>query len=425
MVMVGFGTNQTAKDSLLFDIQHRNLGGSLFLGYNVKNPSQIKSLNTELQSQAATPLFLAIDQEGGIVARLDESNGYKETYNHYQLGTEFDSEDSTRAVAALMAGWLNDAGFNMNLAPVVDVNVNPHSPAIGGKDRSFSNDEYNVYLHASWFMDEFHKLNIATSLKHYPGHGSALEDSHNGFTDITDTWEDRELDPFKFIIENGYSDAIMTGHLFNENWDTKYPASLSHYAITTILRDSLGFDGVVISDELFMDAIENNYGLDEAIVETINAGTDILLFSTNLYNGKSLPGFIISLVTEKVNDGTISNETIDEAYNRIMDLKDLRIITGNEDYEPIADLPKNISVSNYPNPFNPVTTISVTLEKSSEVSVRIANSVGQIVQNLEKSRWSAGTHTFRFDASNYASGVYFVMLDTDNNRQVHKMLLLK
>src|SRR5690606_21452982 len=109
-----------------------------------------------------------------------------------------------------------------------------------------------------------------------------------GFTDISNTWQEYELTPFRDLIANGYSDMIMTGHLFKSDWDDTYPASISKHAITNILRDSLGFEGVVISDELFMQAISDNFGFDEAVVQAIRAGTDILLFNKNILNNRSL-----------------------------------------------------------------------------------------------------------------------------------------
>ncbi len=436
MIMVGFELNDQAKDTLMYDISHRNLGGILLFAYNLQNPndfkeptdSQLRNLIKEqsrnLQAQAQTPLFLATDQEGGLVARLDENNGYQETYTNYQLGTEFNSEDSTRKQAALMAGWMAQAGLNLNLAPVVDVNVNPDSPPIGGLDRSFSSNEYTVFKHASWFIDEFHKQDIATSLKHFPGHGSSTSDSHLGITDITNTWQDRELDPFRFLIQAGYNDAIMTGHLFNSNWDDTYPASLSEYAIKTILRDSLGFNGVVITDELFMKAISEHYGFDEAIVQVIKSDSDILLFSKNIYQDKSLPAHVISLITQKINDGVIDEATIDASYNRIIALKNSRMITKTE-YVAQNALPRGIDIANYPNPFNPTTNITVTLDQTSEVKIRVANAIGQIVQTISQSRLSAGVHTFQFDGRNLASGLYFVILNTPQARQVHKIMLIK
>jgi beta-N-acetylhexosaminidase len=426
MIMVGFGNSQQAQDSLAYDLSQRNLGGVLLFAYNLRFPSQIKSQSTRLQQQAETPLFLATDQEGGIVARLDENNGFSRTYTAHKLGTEFNSEDSTRSQAQRMANWMKSSGLNMNLAPVVDVNINPESPAIAGLDRSFSSDEEQVYAHASWFIDEFQKMNIATTLKHFPGHGSAVDDSHNGFTDITDTWEERELTPFKLLIDDGYQDAIMTGHLFNHNWDQDYPSSLSHAAVSGMLRDSLGFEGVVITDELFMDAIQENYGFDESIIQVINSDTDILLFSTNLYKEQSLVGYVTSLVKQKVKEGIIAEATIDNSYRRIMNLKEQRITTQTD--EPIVfkdELPEAIDISNYPNPFNPSTTIVIQLKEPVVAQIQIFNSIGQNVETITRSNLSSGTHQFNFHAEGLSSGMYFVVVHTKKTRVSHKMMVIK
>lgn len=425
MLMVGMPNSGAAKDTLINDIKDRNLGGVILFAYNLENPGQIRSLTGELQDHANSSLFISVDQEGGIVARLDEQNGYAETYSAYELGYVFNSEDSTRAMARMMAHWLLDAGFNMNLAPVVDVNVNPNSPAIARLDRSFSADEYLVYEHASWFIGEFNSKRIATALKHYPGHGSAVRDSHFGFTDITNTWQHRELDVYRWLIQDGYSDPIMTGHLFNRDWDTTYPASLSHYAVTTVLRDSLGFKGVVITDELFMRALRDNYGFDETVVATINAGSDILLFNTNIYNEMSLTSYVISLVTEKIADGTIEESTIDAAYNRIMTLKDNRVFASFGDEEKSVMKPRSIQISNYPNPFNPATTVTVSMTMSNEVNIMVTNSLGQVVQNIHSGYLQAGIHSYRFNAESLASGVYFLHVRSGIDSRSHPMLLVK
>ncbi|MCK4530930.1 MAG: glycoside hydrolase family 3 protein, partial [Candidatus Marinimicrobia bacterium] len=128
MIMVGFIPGADFEDTLYYDIEHRNLGGVILMGYNLDNPTQIANLTASLQNSASTPLFIATDQEGGIVARLDETNGYALTERALTLGNT-NNENTTRAQAALMAQWLHDAGINTNLAPVADVNVNPTSPA--------------------------------------------------------------------------------------------------------------------------------------------------------------------------------------------------------------------------------------------------------------------------------------------------------
>ena len=163
MLMVGF-SGTTVPDTLQADLQKRNLGGVILFGHNLQNPAQIRSLTTALSQQARVPLFISIDQEGGRVARLRESNGFASTYSAYQLGTIFNSEDSTRKAAAMMAFWLAQSGVNMNLAPVVDVNVNPNSPAIGRLDRSFSADPLGVSSHAGWYIEELHRQKVITAL---------------------------------------------------------------------------------------------------------------------------------------------------------------------------------------------------------------------------------------------------------------------
>src|SRR5690554_1547831 len=425
MIMVSFNLSTKSLDTLAFDLANRNLGGVLFFADNLKSPTQIKQQNASFQNMANTPLLLATDQEGGLVARLDSANEYRNTHTAYELGTEINREDSTRAQAQLMAGWLQQAGFNLNLAPVVDVNVNPNSPAIGGKDRSFSSDEYSVFTHAAWTIDEYQKKNIATALKHFPGHGSAAGDSHHNFTDITNTWEERELAPFKFLIEGGYEDAILTAHVFKEDWDSVYPVSLSEYAISTILRDSLGFKGVIITDELFMKAISDNYGFDEAIIKAVNSDSDILLFNKNLHQDKSITHHIIKLIVQKIGEGVIDEATIDASYNRIIELKQRRVITHTESFASHSELPSGLDIGNYPNPFNPSTEITLTLDNSTDVYISIVNSIGQTVKEIAQKRLSAGFHQFTFDGTDLASGMYMVVVKTPTSGRIHKMMLIK
>ncbi len=425
MMMVGFREDFGFKDTLIYDIANRNLGGVILFGYNLDNPVQITNLTSELKSYASVPLMISTDQEGGVVARLKESNGFRSTYSAYQLGTVFNSEDSTRAQAAMMAGWLSQSGINVNLAPVVDVNVDPQSPAIGNLNRSFSSDPQLVYQHASWFIDEFHNENIITTLKHYPGHGSAQTDSHLGFTDITQTWADSELIPYSKLFADGFEDMVMTGHLYYGNWDTTYPASLFEYAISTMLRDSLGFNGVVISDEMFMQAISNNFGFDEAVVQAVNAGTDILLFRTNEYEGSSIVDHVIRLLSEKVGDGTVAQSTIDSAYNRITALKNEWLATGVEQWAYQRYIPHDYKIANYPNPFNPETKIVVSIAKAGRHKIKIFNTLGEQVEVIADNNFNPGRYEFSFDGSRLASGVYLLVIENNSTIYTHKMMLLK
>lgn len=423
MLIVGFYQYDNFMDTLWVDIAQRNLGGVILFGYNIISPSQIHNLDVQLQQAATIPLFIATDQEGGYVARLNANNGFQSTYTAYTLGTIFNSEDSTRATASLMAQWLRDSGININLAPVVDVNVNPLSPAIGYWERSFSSDPMTVFNHASWFIDEFHQKDITTSLKHFPGHGSAEEDSHLGFTDITNTWADSELVPYQQLIGQGCSDLVMIGHLYNANLDSIYPASLSYSTITGLLKDSLGFTGAVISDELLMGAIVNNYSFDQAIELTINAGTDILLYRTNERNNVSLVRTIINVVEQKVNSGLIPMSRIDDAYSKILTLKQ-RITSFSE---PIANnrIPNGFDLVNYPNPFNSTATIEFSLPKTGLATLKVYNIIGQEVAIIASGNLIAGNHKYQWDASAYASGVYYCKIESGGSQQVNKMILLK
>ncbi len=433
--MVGFyGDQQTGipdiPDSLKYDLSQRNLGGVLLFGYNLDNPSQMIDLNNKLNSNAKTPLFIATDQEGGKVARLSSANGFSKTYTAYQLGTVFNSEDSTRAMASMMADWMQQVGINVDFAPVVDVDVDPNSPAIGHYGRSFSPFPDTVSKFAGYFIDEMNKKKIITSLKHFPGHGSAMMDSHLGFTDITNTWADSELVPYKSLLKNNYNNMIMVGHLFNAHLDSLYPASLSHKVITGLLRERLGFKGVVVSDELFMNAISDNYSFDSTITLAINAGIDILLFKKSMINNGfddiSLCDSVINIVEKQIKAGKISESTIDSAYTRIMDLKSRYLKPSKVNDKYLASLkPEEYSLSNYPNPFNPTTTLSFNLPQENNISIKIFNVTGELVKEIFKGRLNTGVHNFSFDGSNLSSGVYFAVLQTSGKLITHKLILLK
>ncbi|MBL1213470.1 MAG: T9SS type A sorting domain-containing protein [Ignavibacteriae bacterium] len=422
MIMVGYSTNNGFEDTLFYDIQNRNLGGVVLFAYNIDSPVQIAALTEQLKSYASTPLLIATDQEGGIVARLDENNGYIKTHSAYKLGTVFNIEDSTRAQASLMASWLNDAGINTNLAPVVDVDVNPLSPAIGRWGRSFSSDPMTVYQHSAWTIDEYENANILTALKHFPGHGSAETDTHLGFTDVTATWADSELIPYQELFADGYSGMVMTAHIFNSNWDENHPASLSANVLNGLLRDTLGFSGVIISDELFMPAVSQNYSFEESVILTIKAGTDILLFSTNERNGSSLVAEVIDLVKQKITDGEISINSIDESYQRIAALKST--LTGIKENNDEL-IPNTFSMQAYPNPFNISTNIVINLNEANPVEVKIFDVTGRLIYKKKYATMKSGRNVVRFNADNLSSGMYIVRIDIPGKFTTGKIILLK
>ncbi|PIS27235.1 MAG: glycoside hydrolase family 3 [Candidatus Marinimicrobia bacterium CG08_land_8_20_14_0_20_45_22] len=408
MVMIGFA-GTTVPDSLAYDLNMRNLGGVLLFGSNCQNPTQIADLTESIKSLAETPPLIAIDQEGGRVARLGAYNGFSSTPSAFQLGSTYNLEDSTRQTAARMAGWLSTCGINVNLAPVVDVNVNRQSPAIGAKDRSFSSDPMTVARHASWFIDEFHQREILMALKHFPGHGSAEDDSHLGFTDISQTWTSSELTPYEELFSQGFDDMVMVGHLFNSNIDSVYPASLSRNAISGLLRDSLGYGGVVISDELFMRAITDTFSLKETVTLAVNAGMDILLFNTNLYDGRSLTAVVSDIIIEQIRDDVIDSARIEESFQRIMALKER---SNGVVKKILPTTPDRYELDVYPNPFNAQSFVSFAVPRFGRVKLSIYNLLGQKVSSLMDANMIPGNYRQQIDAGNLASGVYFITLET-------------
>lgn len=329
MVMVGFrGLSAGPNDAIAVELE-RGLGGAVLFDYdvpagsplrNIQSPEQLANLTAELRALATPPLLVATDQEGGQVVRLKESAGFPATLSEGFLGSQ-DILALTRSNAETMAGALAAAGVNLNLAPVVDLNVNPSNPIIGALDRSFSADPDIVTAHALEEIRAHHRAGVLCALKHFPGHGSSTADSHLGFVDVTDTWTRRELEPFANIIAAGEADVVMTAHVFNATLDDQYPATLSQATVTGILRDTLGFDGVIISDDMQMRAISDRYGYEDAVRLAVNAGVDILAIANNSVYEEGVAGRTMDIIRAAVDRGDIAAERIAEAHGRIARLK--------------------------------------------------------------------------------------------------------
>ncbi len=325
MIMVGF-RGLDVNSQVIQDIRKRHVGGILLFDYdtplkkpirNIKSPSQVRRLTKNLQSYAAeTPLLISIDYEGGKVNRLKKKYGFPATVSHQYLGNK-NNLAFTRKKATQMAKTLANIGINLNFAPVVDVNTNPNNPIIGKIRRSFSSNPNIVTKHAIEFIKAHRRNKILCALKHFPGHGSSTADSHLGIADVSDTWSQIELEPFKNIIKAGQADSIMTAHVFNKRLDSKWPATLSKSTITGLLRQKLGHTGVVFSDDMQMRAIAHEYGLETAVKKAIEAGVDILVIGNNI--GHFDPD-IAKKVTKIIKEN-ISEQRIDESYQRILALK--------------------------------------------------------------------------------------------------------
>jgi len=336
MLIVGFRDTEITENSpIVKAIKDLNLGGIILFDYdvplksfprNILNPEQTKKLTRDLQSFSETPLFITIDAEGGKINRLKEKYGFINMPSHQELGIKNNLE-ITKQVSSALASELDSLGINTNFAPVVDLNINPENPVIGSLERSFSEKPEIVINHAFSFIKSHQEKNIITVLKHFPGHGSSKGDSHQGMVDVTNTYEEKELIPFKELIDKKIVDIVMTAHIINKNIDPSFPATLSSLFIKGILRQDFGFQGIVVSDDIQMGAIEENYGFEEALILAINAGCDMLILSNNgdKYD-ENISYKARDIIFQAVKRGDILLSQIIESSNRINDLKEKRLL---------------------------------------------------------------------------------------------------
>lgn len=322
MIMAGFkGT--TPSEEIREAIEKYHIGGVILFDRdvsnsmgerNIRSPRQVKVLTARLRSLSSQPLLIAIDQEGGQVSRLKEAYGFPRTVTAAHQGST-GSADSASFWAAATAVTLAECGINVNFSPCVDVDLNPSNPIIARFGRSFSADADSVSLFARRWVDEHHKRKVVTSLKHFPGHGSSRSDSHLGLTDITDTWREVELIPYRRFARHGYKGIVMAGHLFNRNIDPEYPASLSRKTLRGLLRDSIGFKGVIATDDMNMGAIVDNYSLREALRLAVNAGVNLIVIGNNGPEyARNLAQRCHGMIKDMVGSGEIEAGRIDESY---------------------------------------------------------------------------------------------------------------
>jgi beta-N-acetylhexosaminidase len=331
MLIVGFrGTKISADSTIGKKIKDLDLGGVILFDYdnpsksyprNITGPEQTKELIAGLQSFSSIPLFVSVDAEGGLVNRLKAKYGFADFPSAQDLG-EKDDLGLTEQTAKDLGQELKGLGFNMDFAPDADVNVNPDNPVIGNLERSFSSDPDKVAGQALAFIKGLRQNNIISAIKHFPGHGSSQNDSHLGLVDVTKTYQQKELVPFQKIIEQSQADMVMTAHIVNSNIDPDYPATLSPLFLQNILRKQLGYKGVIVSDDMQMGAIAKNYGFEDALTRSVNAGCDLLILSNNNdHYDENIAPKAIDAIFKAIKEGRISEERINASYERILGLK--------------------------------------------------------------------------------------------------------
>jgi autotransporter-associated beta strand protein len=280
----------------------RVLQGGLTLDFTAIAPAQNAGVNVENGGYAFAPIDNILSAAGTLTL-----NATPVTI----LGRE--TQFNTQTLAGL--------GLNLNLAPVVDLDAHPDNPIIKGKKRSFAADPDVVARHAAEFVRAHRALGVVACAKHFPGHGSAKGDTHLGLVDVTATWHERELVPFRRLIEAGLCDMIMSAHVFNAKLDSQRPATLSKKVITGMLREQLGFNGVITSDDMEMKAISSQYGLENSVPAAIEAGIDVLCFGNNLSYDVDIAPKAIAIIERAVKSGRISEARITESYERVLALK--------------------------------------------------------------------------------------------------------
>ncbi len=325
MIMVGYsGRDVTNNSAIIKNIKSGIVGGVLLFENNLpltNTKANLHRITTTLQDAASIPLLITIDQEGGQVNRLKQKYGFPATPSVYSVAQKND-DSYAQHVASTIAQQLMECGITVNYAPVLDVH-NPLCPVLGARQRCYSSNVEEIAHYAHIYIEAHRAIGIKTVVKHFPGHGNARSDSHLGIADVSKYWDKKELVPYKMLIDEGMVNFIMTAHIINSQLDNSMlPATLSKKIITGLLRKTLNYNGVIITDDMQMQAISKNYGFEESIKKAINAGVDIVMFGNNVKGSTTYtPENVHATIKKLVLKGDISMARIDESFARIMSLK--------------------------------------------------------------------------------------------------------
>lgn len=325
MIMLGF-RGMTLEDSgnLRRDLSEYQVGGVILFDYdvplrqpvrNIEDSGQVGRLIAQIRQAGRPGILIAVDQEGGRVARLKETRGFERGPSAREAATA--GVDSAREAYRRQAAQLAGLGFNVNFAPSVDVDLNPDNPVIGSIGRSYSSDPAKVTAFAEVFLQELRAMGVMGVIKHFPGHGSSRQDSHHGLTDVTDHWDRSELIPFADLTRDGRARAVMSAHVMHRGIDPEAPATLSPAFLQQMLRGEMGFEGIVFSDDMQMGAIRQEFGLEEAVVRAVTAGVDVLVFGNNSVYEPDIVPRVHAILRRAVEDGRIPEGRLRESARRI------------------------------------------------------------------------------------------------------------
>lgn len=320
--MLGFTGHTIASDSAQILAEHlrtRRVAGVAFVKENIGSRSDVEQL-VSLFKEAAPQALIAIDHEGGAVQRLREQHGFTSLPPARWVAENMDLAQS-KAIYSQSARDLAKAGFNINLAPVVDLH-DSENPAVGRWGRAFNSDPSIVARYAKDFIDAFAAEGVTCVLKHFPGHGRSKSDSHGDLPDITATWSEQELEPYIPLIQSGAAKIIMGGHLFHAKLSSDAIATtLSRNVITNILRNKLNFRGIIITDDIDMKAISIQIGRRDAFLNAVAAGNDIVVIRNANDFDPNLPQECAEWVLSAVSQSLLDARQIKDSSARVAALR--------------------------------------------------------------------------------------------------------
>lgn len=318
----GYEVDETVIDLVV----NKNIGGVILFSRNISSAEQLVSLNNQLKDiEKKIPLFISVDEEGGLVSRVPEE--FVPIPSSSVISTYSNNKEVAYDTGEIIAEELKLLGFNLDFAPVIDIYSNPNNTVIG--ERAFGDNADIVTSLGISLMNGLSENGIIPVVKHFPGHGDTDVDSHYGLPIVTKTKEELdslEFIPFRQAIQEGV-DAVMVSSILLENIDSNKPATMSEKVMTDILREEMGFEGVIITDDMTMGAILENYDLSEAVIDSINAGADLTLVChgyENIINS-------INAVKIAVEENRISEDRVNESVYKILKLKEKYNI--NDKYE--------------------------------------------------------------------------------------------
>lgn len=339
MIVTGF-TGTAPEDEgvrqILRWIAAGEIGGVILYAHNIETPEQLKKLTSALRAAAPAdqPPIITVDQEGGLVQRLSPKKGFHGFPAAKKVGATMSVAEAEELYGS-MAREVAECGINHTCGPCVDVaGGNPSGNVIERYGRSYSEDPQEVYAFAAAFVRQHERVGVGTSPKHYPRHGGLQGDTHKGFVDATGAAGREEgLYPYKMLHAAGLLNAVMTAHVFDQAVDSDYPATLSSEHLG-VLREKIGFDGPIFSDDMMMGAIQQHYFLDEAVKRFVLAGGDIMVFSMHSAAWKHIenprfqdvtPSKVIDLLVQAIAAGGEEAERlrqrIEESNGRIKQWK--------------------------------------------------------------------------------------------------------